>query len=357
MSVTVPHKRGTALFSFSSTPPHSYILFFPPRYMANFTTVLLGSFSRIFFSHTLPSSQSDPDLTAERAAAHDRSRPASSASMRPRPRSAFEGYWSWEGPSSGMILRQGTPQDPGLKGLADVKITHSSPVFASQPPRAPTPPTTADVSSPTAVLHEFDTSFDISLISDTSTSEDADDSFESEFNNSCTFPPPPAPPLVGLGLGGLFKPDGSPFDGMGVVSFGCDAAGHGTPRRTTGGLSRAFLEEAAWTWAADPHHQMLTVIQEEEASEVQLEESQIWANGDHGINRRDTGSSRKIKKTKTSVTPPVVLTRDLSTVDTVSSGLKRQNQRSNTSAPRTISTPRSLSVVQTASRPQPAWRG
>ncbi|KAF8211733.1 hypothetical protein K438DRAFT_1752406 [Mycena galopus ATCC 62051] len=98
---------------------------------------------------------------------------------------------AWDFPEARNLARH---------GLADVKIIHSSPVFASQSPRAPTPPTT-DVSSTTAVLHKFDTLFDMSLITDTSTSEDANDSFESEFNNSFTLPPPPAPPFVSLGLG------------------------------------------------------------------------------------------------------------------------------------------------------------
>ncbi|KAF7332995.1 hypothetical protein MVEN_02405800 [Mycena venus] len=359
--------------------------------MASFTTTILSSFARIFFPPTSPalsSSQSDPDVAAERAAANNRPRPASSASVRLRPRSAIEGYWSWDGPSSGVVLRQKTSRDPGLKGLADVKLAHSSPVFACRPLRMRTLYPVADVSNTPAahlleevnigadviVLPTPDTSFDISLISDTSISTSEDhDADESESDTSFTLPPPPASP-IGLGIGGLFKHDGSPFDGMGVVSFGCDAAGHGgAPRPSgrdvkTGGLSRVFLEEAAWTWAADPHHRMLTIIQEDEEELQEEEESQVWANfereQEHVINQGTAISSRK-SRSKTSVTRPVIRTRDLSTVDTISSGLKRrQNPRPKTSASAARAPPaptsRSPSVApgsRRAGAAQPAWRG
>ncbi|KAJ6473094.1 hypothetical protein C8R45DRAFT_1217574 [Mycena sanguinolenta] len=324
--------------------------------MANFTTALLGSFSRMFFpSTTLPSSQSDLDLTAERAAARACIRSASSASVRPRPRSAFDGYWRWE-ESGGMILLDRTLQDPGLKGLSDIQITRSSPVFACQPPPR------ADVSN--TMSEEFDSvnalqssnssvaipdsSFDISLISDISTSDDAEDSFESD--TSFTVPPPPAVPAsigLGLGLSGLFKADGSPFDGMGVVSFGCDKEGNGgSPRatkRSAGGLSRVFLEEAAWTWAADPDHQMLTVIQENEEQELAEE------NAEH-VKPRTV--SHKSKSSKTNVTRPLALLRDLSTMDTVSSGLKR---RTHVASPISRSPPAPLGARRASS--VPAWRG
>ncbi|KAJ7605832.1 hypothetical protein DFH06DRAFT_1348422 [Mycena polygramma] len=94
----------------------------------------------------------------------------------------------------------------------------------------------------------LDASLDISLISDTSTSSASasDESFElGDLFGSFHFalPPPilpspshppstsPAPPLsntapgaalkpIGLGLTNLYKPSGTPFDGMGVLSFG-----------------------------------------------------------------------------------------------------------------------------------------
>ncbi|KAJ7886187.1 hypothetical protein B0H14DRAFT_2697983 [Mycena olivaceomarginata] len=346
--------------------------------MATFTAGLLGSFSRIFNfpPSTLPSSQSEPDVAAERTAAGSSyPRPASSASTRARPHSAIEGYWSYEGPSSGVILHQ-EGRDLGLKGLADVKITHASPspVFAACQlpplPRARIPYTATDVWSITAdnaIAPTPDSSFDISLISDTST--DADD----ESNSSFTLPPPSAPP-IGLGISGLFKPDGSPFDGMGVVSFGCGTAGSRSGR-TAGGLSRVFLEEAAWTWAADPHHRMLTIIHEQEGEEelVIEEESQVWAD----VEQRSASRKSKSKTKKASVTRPVARTRDLSTVETISSGLKRLNanahpqnvnahpQNANahpntsTSPSRTVPSPRSPSVASRSRRTvqaQPVWR-
>ncbi|KAJ7438715.1 hypothetical protein B0H11DRAFT_2206044 [Mycena galericulata] len=332
--------------------------------MASFTTALLGSFSRLFFPSSpsdtrlgISTTQSDPDIGAERSAAENHLRPASSASVRPRPSSTIEGYWSWEGPHSGVILRRRAgSRDLGLKGLAEVKITHASPVLACRPPRVrrtaspgdgglTCPPEWAssllDLTGPTP-----DSSFDISLISDTSTT--TSEEHESESDTSFTLPPPPAP--IGLGISGLFKPDGSAFDGMGVVSFGCDAAeesGTMRPRREDRGLSRTFLEEAAWTWAADPHHRMLSVIDEgenepEEVPQVQPSPEQ---------NRR-TQAQEQVKR-KTRATRPG--TRDLSTVNTISSELKRQTPRakaSSTAAP----APRSPSVVPGARRAAPTWR-
>ncbi|KAJ6544429.1 hypothetical protein B0H19DRAFT_1076542 [Mycena capillaripes] len=345
--------------------------------MANFTTTLLGSFSRIFFPPSvsnsgLTHSRSGPDVAAE----HTHLRPTSSASVRPRPSSAIEGYWSWEGQSSGMILRRRTDrQDLELKGLADVKITHPSPVLACQPRRRTPSPmadfpstpaasgpeelevdTVADVNNALEYLDTTapDSSFDISLISDTSitTSEDQD-AGDSESDSSFTLPPPP----IGLGICGLFKSDGSPFDGMGVVSFGCDAAGQRkaprTSRRDAGGLSRVFLEEAAWTWAADPDHHMLTVIDE---MEEELEEApHVWVcvEQEGAIGKQGASTNHE---SKTSSARTRLRIRDLSTVDTISSGLKRQNPR--TKALATVPAPRSPSVVPGARRAvsHPVWR-
>ncbi|KAJ7124421.1 hypothetical protein C8R44DRAFT_980697 [Mycena epipterygia] len=336
--------------------------------MANFTAALLGSFSRIFFPPPvfdaglgIFTSQSDPEISAVESTQR---RPASSASMRPRPSSAIEGYWSWDGPNKGMILRQRAPQqDLGLKGLADVQITQSAPVLACQPPRACTPspvddgcasstPDKVDAAADSALEDAYstaptpDSSFDISLISDTSTSED------SESDTSFTLPPLPA--IMGLGISGLFKADGSPFDGMGVVSFGC--TDQRRPRRDEGGLSRTFLEEAAWTWAADPHHRMLSVIQEGEEEPEQVVE--LWARTE-----QDSSSAKHEVDVK-GRTRTRTWTRDLSTVNTISSELKRQiphaKARSTTPAPRSASIasgPRSASVAPGVRRATPAWRG
>jgi hypothetical protein len=221
--------------------------------------------------------------------------------------------------------------------------------------------TVADVNNALEIFDAIaptpDSSFDISLISDTSTtSEDQDADDESESDTSFTLPPPPATP-IGLGISGLVKPDGSPFDGMGVVSFGCDAAGHGgaprAHRRETGGLSRAFLEEVAWTWAADPHHLMLTVI--DEGDEEREEEPQVWENAEQErIISKQEGSANRKSKTSGARTR----IRDLSAVDTISSGLKRQNRRSSRDPAATVPAPRSPSVAPGAKRTaaQPAWR-
>ncbi|KAF7354577.1 hypothetical protein MSAN_01370800 [Mycena sanguinolenta] len=237
--------------------------------MANFATALLGTFSRMIFPPTaLPSSQSDLDFTAERAAACTCIRPASSTSERPRPRSAFDGYWRWE-ESSGMILLDRASQDPGLKGLADTKITRSSPVLVCQPPRTDASSTTSEEFNSVNLLESLDTtvpipdsSFDISLISDTST-ENAEDSFECD--TSFTLPPlPVAPANLGLGLSGLFKADGSPFDGMGVVSFGCDTEGHG-------GSPRGHQTQHRRTVACVPRGSSVDEDEEQELVEENLE--------------------------------------------------------------------------------------
>ncbi|KAJ7605834.1 hypothetical protein DFH06DRAFT_1252281 [Mycena polygramma] len=130
----------------------------------------------------------------------------------------------------------------------------------------------------------FDTSLDISLISDSSTSSESDgDVSFSSFTLQ-------APPLgLGLGITGLYKPSGAPFDGTGVLSFGvrdshsfsgspCNVSAspshsssrcHSPPtprfhaQTQSYGLSRTFLEELEATWAADPHHLGLGDIDEE----------------------------------------------------------------------------------------------
>ncbi|KAJ7713546.1 hypothetical protein B0H16DRAFT_1620862 [Mycena metata] len=338
--------------------------------MANFTTALLGSFSRIFFppasssshaassdlSYGFTSSQSDPDVPG--AYAHNHLRPAS-AHVRPRPSSAtIEGYWSWEG--GRRILRREAgnhrQRDLGLKGLAEVQLTRPSPVVACQPlstrsrtsPLAHTVPEELDIAdaSDRTADDSFSFDIDISLISDTSTSttsseeHDADDEDDGDASFAFLSPPrlissthPYADARhtladsnahnLGLGLG-FVKPDGSPFDGLGVLSFGCS----GVPRTRTRNnqhdkaeLSRTFLEEAAWTWAADPHHRMLSVIHEDE-EEDEAEELPL-------VGVASTSSTSTPRQRKTSKNAR----RDLSMVDTISSGLKRRQALASDCAP------------------------
>ncbi|KAJ7499942.1 hypothetical protein FB451DRAFT_1430558 [Mycena latifolia] len=414
--------------------------------MSNFTTALLGSFSRIFFPSSasatgpgIPNSQSDPNA----ARTLRRGRPAL-ADARARPSSAIdgEGYWAWNGPGSGMILRRRTAQrDLGLKGIPNVKLAHASPVLACQPPRARTPSpvdygipvdtaapspdasfdvpsgsspvdcaaapadgTTSPASSfdvarrPSPATEPFpayangaldldaDSSFDISLISDTSTSTSASEADEQEdpaSDTSFTLPPhdafalpprdafthppldaltlPRAPPAgMGLGLSGLFNADGSPFDGMGVLSFGlrCDAGPLERRRRhdeTEGGLSRTFLEEAARTWAADPHHRMMGVI-----PEIGLDEERKEGCEEEQQPQPDAERSQQQPQGKSKPRRP----RDLSTASTISSALKRtanvktsapSQARAKTPARAPSAAPglRSSSVVPGTSR---AWR-
>ncbi|KAJ7661282.1 hypothetical protein DFH06DRAFT_1471806 [Mycena polygramma] len=191
----------------------------------------------------------------------------------------------------------------------------------------------------------FDVSLDISLISDTSTSasdtsSDGDISFGSFSFPPCLPPPPPsartlsplpapapAAPLgsgmKGLGITGLFKPSGAPFDGMGLLSFGYRGASPSTPSRchthTDTGLSRTFLEELEATWAEDPQHLRLGVIDEE--PEVSVGASAQDAEND--VCARDTdkdaNASRSRRDTNTNKSTSRRVERE-----TISSGLKRK---------------------------------
>ncbi|KAJ7661290.1 hypothetical protein DFH06DRAFT_1399061, partial [Mycena polygramma] len=213
------------------------------------------------------------------------------------------------------------------------------------------------------------------LIADTSASSSADESDGELSFGSFHFalPPPilpspshppstsPAPPLsntapgaalkpIGLGLSNLYKPSGAPFDGMGVLSFGvCGShSSSGSPYNAAAspshsssrchspptprlhapthpdGLSRTFLEKLEATWAADPHHLGLGVIDEEPyVLDCAGEDA------DHGISlshsERDTDESRSRsrggnkRKGKTRTTTSRGVDRD-----TISSGLKRK---------------------------------
>ncbi|KAJ7166125.1 hypothetical protein C8R46DRAFT_1035406 [Mycena filopes] len=340
--------------------------------MANFTTALLGSFSRILFSpasSTSPSpspaapsdlgfgfassSQSDPDIVSRTGHARDHLRPAS-AHVRPRPSSAaaVEGYWSWE--DGRRILRRGAgnqhQRDVGLKGLADVQITHTLPILACPPlplrSLASASGSLQELDIADAADRTADDSFsydvDISLISDTSTtSTDSTTSASDEHDEEFGFLAPSSHDsgcASGLGLGlGLLKADGSPFDGLGVLSFGCS----GVPRTTTRtrtqhqhhepqdvGVSRAFLEEVAWTFAVDPHHRILSVILEEDCEEGDSFGGDSSFGGDtsfvgHGSTSTPQRPTRNTKRTS-SKHHSSKRGRDLSTVDTISSGLKKR---------------------------------
>ncbi|KAK7026539.1 hypothetical protein R3P38DRAFT_2942078 [Favolaschia claudopus] len=224
------------------------------------------------------------------------------------------------------------------------------------------------VTSDDSSFDDLDLDLDISLISDTSTTSssfdgnaDSDTSFSS---SSFVLPPPPAAPHsqhshnLGLGISGLFKADGSPFDGMGVVSFGAHAAesessSSSPPRRRVPdghGLSRAFLEEAERTWAADPHHRMLSVIEEEEDVE-EGEQIVVPPRGESRASERlgeSVHAARTENTTKLRTTRPVVRKRDLSTLDTISSGLKR---RQNKLKPKSSSSSEPASPIRSSSAP------
>ncbi|KAJ6599520.1 hypothetical protein B0H10DRAFT_2084336 [Mycena sp. CBHHK59/15] len=151
---------------------------------------------------------------------------------------------------------------------------------------------------------------DICLTSDASASSDASPSHTQDA--PLCLPPPRA---IGLGLSGLAKHDGSPFDGLGVLSFGLASppgADDAHPR-FGGGLSRTFREEAARTWA-------LGVILEGEQEDA---DDDGWA--------AQAGSTRRCARRPA---------RDLSTAATVSSALKRKRHT-------TAAAPRA---------PGPAWR-
>ncbi|KAJ6506269.1 hypothetical protein C8R47DRAFT_112282 [Mycena vitilis] len=164
-------------------------------------------------------------------------------------------------------------------------------------------------SEPDSAL-DLSQSFDISLISDTSTSTDEScDISSSSF--TFAFPPlfSPSSPLttstsgaplkpIGLGIQGLFKPSGAPFDGLGVLSFGFRGSSSPSPCRTRKqapiqdtGLSRTFLEELDATWAADPQHHLLTVIHEE-WDEGEFPYALDWAGEDGGESGGKTSRTR-----------------------------------------------------------------
>ncbi|KAJ7618693.1 hypothetical protein FB45DRAFT_932241 [Roridomyces roridus] len=381
--------------------------------MATFTTTLLGSLSRIFFVAPsasarpgIPSSQSGPDLASLIPADSPNTR------QRARPYSVIEGYWGWaDAPRSGMLLRRSRGErDAGLKCLPDTTITQTSPVLIScQPPHGPalceSPPAASSqltdtvesqdpTVSPTHMTSDVDaateSSFDISLISDTTTA--ISDELESEADSyqlddlapACPSSPPVlaatparAAPLIGLGITGLFKSDGSPFDGMGVVSFGCSSVARPRPAVTEGGLSRTFLEEAVLTWAADPLHRMASVISEDDATPVDnavvlaptktvLKSKSKVVSVKPTPTRKTTDSEKENRPPTRSTVSPISTvvhrrsnlmikpkTRDLSAATTISSELKRRGTGSSIQAASmevTVARQRSASVVPAVRR-------
>ncbi|KAJ7213285.1 hypothetical protein C8J57DRAFT_1483403 [Mycena rebaudengoi] len=328
--------------------------------MASFSITLLGSISRIFFPSTaprpglLPSSHSDPDMCTARIAAHTQCRLSSSASMHPRPTSVLEGYWGWHAPDSKIILRHKVSDEPPEH--AGLKMTDSLVVLACQPPRTSPHKTAAQMQAPrngqfddadTTFASTPECSFDVSAISDTSTSL----SDETDSDTSHTLPSPSAARPLGLGLSGIFNADGSEFDGLGVLSFGCRSPGQGrTASRgeDSGGLSRIFRKEAAWTWAADPQHRELTVIQEGEEDEETITHSCVR-------NEQLPKKNLKIQGGGHPRTP-----RDLSRVTTISSELKRNTPRVRSSSPAVFApapAPHKKSVSSSPMRVEvPGWR-
>lgn len=383
-----------------------------PSYMSNFTTALLGSFSRIFFAPAassrgpgiLPTSQSDSDA----ARTFRRAREARDARARPSSAVDTEGYWAWDAPRGGVVLRRRTAGSNGDLNV-DLAQVQTTSVLVCQPPQTPSPvdipadgtvhqeavPTpnafldvacsalaTPCNSNSAPVAHkvhrlpsplaygvfsadadaELDVSFDVSLVSDTSTSTSASDERDSASDTSFNLPSPPTITGRGLGLGllGLYNADGAPFDGMGALSFGlrCDPAdlddtrlAYDEPARkhrrrgedAERGLSRAFMEEAVRTWAADPAHLMADVIAEDVALGAPHELAYLV-----GVPEKHTRPELQSNNSASSGTSTIRLRttarpRDLSAASTVSSALKDRRSQTHADAPR-AKTPRAFSV-------------
>ncbi|KAJ7075723.1 hypothetical protein B0H15DRAFT_806011 [Mycena belliarum] len=409
--------------------------------MSNFTTALLGSFSRIFFAPAassrgpgiLPTSQSDSDA----ARTFRRAREARDARARPSSAVDTEGYWAWDAPRGGVVLRRRTAGSNGDLNV-DLAQVQTTSVLVCQPPQTPSPvdipadgtvhqeavPTpnafldvacsalatpcnsnsapvahkvhrlpsplaygvfsadadaeldvsfdvslVSDTSTSTSASDERDSasdyddaSFDVSLISDTSTSTSASDERDSASDTSFNLPSPPTITGRGLGLGllGLYNADGAPFDGMGALSFGlrCDPAdlddtrlAYDEPARkhrrrgedAERGLSRAFMEEAVRTWAADPAHLMADVIAEDVALGAPHELAYLV-----GVPEKHTRPELQSNNSASSGTSTIRLRttarpRDLSAASTVSSALKDRRSQTHADAPR-AKTPRAFSV-------------
>ncbi|KAJ7226614.1 hypothetical protein C8J57DRAFT_1730931 [Mycena rebaudengoi] len=315
--------------------------------MASFSITLLGSISRIFFPSTaprpglLPSSHSDPDMCTTRIAAHTQCRLSSSASMHPRPTSVLEGYWGWHAPDSKIILRHKVSDEPpehaGLKALPDVQMTDSLVVLACQPPRTSPHKTAAQMQAPrngqfddadTTFASTPECSFDVSAISDTSTSL----SDETDSDTSHTLP-------SSSSTGWVSSPS--------AVAVPAKDEPH-REGRIPAALSRIFRKEAAWTWAADPQHRELTVIQEGEEDEETITHSCVR-------NEQLPKKNLKIQGGGHPRTP-----RDLSRVTTISSELKRNTPRVRSSSPAVFApapAPHKKSVSSSPMRVEvPGWR-
>lgn len=253
----------------------------------------------------LVSSVSDPgtspvDVASNISGSHSK-RPASTICVR---ESRDEGFWSWDSISRGLVLRRGQERSCVSKvrtlcachlhiaytlfmnqTFSEPQITFSEPVIhpvhADLPPKTPILPSTplrryyspyaADIST------SEEPSFDISLISDTS-------SFSIDTSSPLATPERylNSRHVSGLGISGLPNKSGIVFGGLGIVSIqessplrsGAMGIRDTLDSNTEEGisLSQTFLEEAFLTFTEDPLHlHSLTVIPECEEDEQPVE--------------------------------------------------------------------------------------
>nr|GAT51207.1 predicted protein [Mycena chlorophos] len=336
--------------------------------MSSFTTSLFGSISRVLFPFS-PSSPTaskilESDSVPDLASADDDNagnlralpRPASSAACYQRPSSAVEigGYWSWESDGGVVLRRRSASGEHELldEGRGRKARPHVSSVFAFQPPGAYyTPSIPYGFPSPEAMttpivpsrlslscLSIDEPSFDLSLISDSSTITSGSDEVDHDASLSFSFTLPDAddvdadaempetpffPPAgtgLGLGIGGLFNANGAAFDGMGVVGLGLQTEDEDDDEEDDDkerGVSRVLLEEVAWTWAQDRRHRMLSVISEgssgDEDLDVELDDEDV-SGSEESVQTESSGTTGGQGRRQL---------RDLSAMGTISSQLKR----------------------------------
>lgn len=236
-----------------------------------------------------------------------------------------------------------TPSQPQVPNLATPSIPARD--TFSTPGMTPSFPSDTDITSP---QHDFlDSSFNISLVSDTSSIDDSDISLPSALSTPTSMRARDATrsPLVGLGLFGLYKKDGQPFDGLGVLpprSSPWDRE----PEVMEGRLSDAFLAEVWHTFSEDPFHgHVLTSISEcdgelseeedergtREGTELQAERGGEETRVPEWEQERATMAGRIAVETSSpkrdAEGSKLIVTRHLST-STISSELKRRQRPS-----------------------------